>query len=417
MQHMTSKLFTSAESHSMDQVLEPRRSGSRHQGAAPLGKILVIAAVDVMVWRLLLLWVRELKTRGFEVHIACSPSTYFDRLRTAGFQMHAVPLRRSFNFFAHLRAVFELIRLIRSIGVTIVNTHSPIGAAVGRLAAFVSGVETIIYTVHGFYFHDRMPWPRRFAFIAIEWLLGRFTDGFMFVSEEDSQTARRLGIAGRNTKICTIYNGVDLDCYRPRVAEDPAMKELRPRHQMGERIVIGTVGRIVKEKGYREFLGMAVHLTREGVDATYVVVGDSLPSDRDHFGPAFRKLVAAAGLSERFVFTGITDRVADYLALMDIFVLASYREGFPRSILEAMAAGLPVVTTDIRGCREAVRNGRSGYIVQPADVDGLASAVMRLVKDSTGRLEMGRQGRALAVEKYDYRQVQKRFGAFIEGMR
>ena len=411
---MTSKLFTSAEGHSIDQVAKPRRSGSRRQATPPPGKILVIAAVDVMVWRLLLPWLRELKDRGFEVHIACSPSDYFDRLEDAGFQMHAVQLRRDFNVFAHLRAAFELIRLIRSIGVAVVNTHSPIGAAVGRLAAFVSGVDTIVYTVHGFYFHDRMPWPQRCAFTAIEWLLGRFTDGFMFVSEEDCQTARRLGIAGRNTKVCTIYNGVDVDCYRPRVVDDPVVKELRHRHHLGEQIVIGTVGRIVKEKGYREFLGMAARLTREGVDATYVVVGDSLPSDRDHFGPSFRSLVAAAGLSGRFVFTGMTDRVADYLALMDIFVLASYREGFPRSVLEAMAAGLPVVTTDIRGCREAVRHGRSGYIVQPADVDGLTSAVMRLVKDSTGRLKMGRQGRALAVKQYDYRQVQKRFAAFIE---
>jgi glycosyltransferase involved in cell wall biosynthesis len=398
----------------LDQVLEPQLNGSTPPVTAPAGEILVIAAIDVMVWRLLLPWVRELQNRGFEVHIACSPSGYFDHLRKAGFQMHALKIQRSFNFLAHLRATLALIRLIRSRGFTIVNTHSPIGAAVGRLAAFLSGVETIIYTVHGFYFHDRMPRPQRFAFTAVEWLLGRLTDGFMFVSEEDCQTARRLGITGRHTRFCTIYNGVDVDSYHPRVPDDPVVQELRQRHQLGERIVIGTVGRIVKEKGYREFLGMAARLTREGVDATFLVVGDSLPSDRDHFGPTFRKLVADAGLSERFVFTGMTDRVADYLALMDIFVLASYREGFPRSVLEAMATGLPVVTTNIRGCREAVRDGHSGYIVQPAEVDGLASAVMRLVQDSTGRLQMGRQGRALAVEMYDYRQVQKRFGAFIE---
>lgn len=378
------------------------------------GKILVIAAVDIMVWTLLLPWVRELKNRGFEVHIACSQSTYFDRLRDAGFQMHAVHIRRSFNIFAHLRATVELIRLIRSVGFKIVNTHSPIAAAVGRLAAFLAGVDVIIYTVHGFYFHERMPRLRRFAFAAIEWLLGRFTDGFMFVSEEDTRTAQRLGITGTNTRVCTIYNGVDVDAFRPRSADDFIVKELRSQHQLAESIVIGTVGRIVKEKGYREFLQMAVCLTREGVDAKYLVIGDSLLSDRDHFGPIFRKLVADAGLSERFVFTGMTDRVADYLAVMDIFVLASYREGFPRSVLEAMAAGLPVVTTDIRGCREAVRNGLSGSIVQPADADGLTSAIRHLVNDPDRRLEMGRQGRALAVERYDFRQVQMRFGNFVE---
>jgi glycosyltransferase involved in cell wall biosynthesis len=401
---------------SIDHISRPSSIESHDEPKDRLGKILVIAAVDIMVWKLLLPWVDELKNRGFEVHIACSQSNYFDRLRRAGFKMHAVHLQRTFNVWAHVCAIVELIRLIRSFGFKTVNTHSPIGAAIGRVAALLGGVDTIIYTVHGFYFHDRMPRLPRFAFIAIEWLLGRFTDGFMFVSEEDTRTARRLGIAGTNSKVCTIYNGVDVDLFRPRSADDFVVKELQNQHQLADRIVIGTVGRIVKEKGLREFLEMAECLTREGVDAKYLVIGESLPSDRDQFGPTLRKLVEDAGLSERFVFTGMTDRVEDYLAVMDIFVLASYREGFPRSVLEAMAAGLPVVATDIRGCREAVSNGKSGFIVQPADADSLTTAVRRLVTNAKERQEMGRQGRALAVERYDYRQVQARFGTFVEQM-
>jgi glycosyltransferase involved in cell wall biosynthesis len=258
---------------------------------------------------------------------------------------------------------------------------------------------------------SRLP---RLAFTAVEWFLGHVTNGFMFVSDEDSRTAQRLGIAGEGARVCTIYNGVDVDAFRSRGADDPIVDQLRDRHQLGGSIVIGTVGRIVKEKGYREFLEMAARLTRDGVDAKYVIVGDSLPSDRDNFGPVFRNLVTEAGLAERFVFTGMTDRVADYVALMDIFVLASYREGFPRSVLEAMSTGVPVVTTDIRGCREAVRNEISGLIVKPADAEGLTDAVRRLVHNSSERLEMGRQGRTLAIELYDYRQVQKRFGEFVE---
>jgi glycosyltransferase involved in cell wall biosynthesis len=377
-------------------------------------KILVITAVDVMAWKLLLPWLHELKTRGFEVHIACSPSTFFDRLRNAGFEMHAIHLQRSFNMFAHFRATAELIHLIRAEGFNLVNTHSPIGAAVGRLAAFLAGIDAIIYTVHGFYFHDRMPWLQRLAFTTIEWILARFTKGFMFVSDEDNRTARRLGIASPNKRVCTIYNGVDVEAFHPRRADDAAVAELRREHRLTGKIVVGTVGRIVKEKGYREFLQMAIRLTREGVDARYLIVGDSLPSDRDRFGPAFRNMVAGAGLSDRFVFTGMTDRVADYLAVMDVFVLASYREGFPRSVLEAMASGLPVVATDIRGCREAIQNGTSGYIVQPADAIGLTDAVRHLIHSPLERLEMGDRGRALATELYDYRRVRERFGTFVE---
>lgn len=412
---MSCKVTVSGEVKCVDATRVSHIQNACLQDRAVLGRILVIAAVDTMVWKLLLPWVLELRSRGFEVHVACAPGIYFDQVRDAGFIMHAVPLRRNFNLFSHLRACLVLMRLIRTERFHIVNTHSPIAAAVGRLAAFLSGVENIIYTVHGFYFHDRMPALPRFGFVAIEWLLGRFTDGFMFVSEEDHHTAQRLGIAGTNAQLCTIYNGVDVDAFCPRSAEDAAMRDLRAQHNLHGNVVVGTVGRIVKEKGYREFLRMAVTLTREGVDAKYLVVGDSLPSDRDQFGPTFRKMVADAGLSGRFVFTGMTDRVADYLAVMDVFVLASYREGFPRSVLEAMAAGLPVVATDIRGCREAVCDGVSGFIVPPADSSGLTAAVRRLVDDSGMRQSMGAAGRTLAVERYDYRQVQERFGSFVEG--
>jgi lipopolysaccharide/colanic/teichoic acid biosynthesis glycosyltransferase len=377
-------------------------------------RILAICAVDIMAWVLLKPWLSALRDRGFEVHIACSQDRYFDALGASGFHMHAVHLRRSFNPLAHIRPFIELLRLMRSKQFPIVNTHSPVAAAVGRMAAwFALANTTIIYTVHGFYFHDRMPRLQRTLFVTIEWLLGRFTDAFMFASDEDRRTAAKLGITGPSAITCTIFNGVDLDTFCPRARRHPKLSKLRRLHDIPERPVIGTVGRIVKEKGYRELLGMASRLTSEGIDATYLVVGDSLPSDRDQFGQQFRRMVADAGLATRFVFTGMTDRVADYLAIMDVFVLASYREGFPRSVLEAMATGLPVVATNIRGCREAVVDGVSGLIVPPCESTELTNAVRRLISDPHLRMAMGNAGRALAVEKFDSRIVQRRFAEFV----
>jgi len=144
-----------------------------------------------------------------------------------------------------------------------------------------------------------------------------------------------------------------------------------------------------------------------------MVVGDSLPSDRDQFGPALRRQVQEAGLADRFVFTGMTDQVPAYLALMDIFVLPSYREGFPRSILEAMAVGLPVVATNIRGCREAVVEGGTGFIVPPRDGKALAIAIERLLSSPPLREQMGRQAQRLVAERYDHRKVRKVFVSFL----
>jgi glycosyltransferase involved in cell wall biosynthesis len=119
-------------------------------------------------------------------------------------------------------------------------------------------------------------------------------------------------------------------------------------------------------------------------------------------------------LQERFRFTGFTDRVADYLQVMDIFVLPSYREGFPRSVLEAMGCELPVIATNIRGCRESVVDGETGFLVPPRDSSALAGAVGRLLENPDLARSMGAAGRARAVRLYDQRFVQKRFVEVIQ---
>jgi glycosyltransferase involved in cell wall biosynthesis len=165
-------------------------------------------------------------------------------------------------------------------------------------------------------------------------------------------------------------------------------------------VVIGIVARIVREKGYREFFEMALNVSMQN-DVRFLIVGDSLPSDRDGIGAQLRQWVKESGIEDRFVFTGRTDSVGDYLKSMDIFVLPSYREGFPRSVLEAMATGLPVVSTNIRGCREAVVAGETGLLAPPRDSDALTRAVRTLIDNREMRLRMGAAGRRRVLEKFD----------------
>lgn len=376
--------------------------------------VLAIVTVDIMAYLLILPWLKGLQDAGFDVHIACAKGKYYDRLVEAGFTMHPVSFRRTFNPFAHIIPFFQVVSILRSTRFHIVNTHSPIAAAVGRLAAAFAHVDNIVYTVHGFYFHDRMTPLLRFQLVALEWFFGRWTDGFMFVSDEDRRTAQRLGICGANARACTIYNGVDVDTYHP--GPRATSEALRIHHALPDRPVVGIVGRIVREKGHREFLDMAIGLTQSGFDLTFLVVGDSLPSDRDQFGPEFRASVDKAGLAGRFVFTGLTDQVPDYLRLMDIFVLPSYREGFPRSILEAMATGLAVVSTNVRGCREAVEGGITGLIVPPADANALRQAVESLLVDPGRTKQMGARGRQLTCDRYDFHKVSTQFVSFIQAI-
>ena len=376
-------------------------------------KVLTVCNIDLMAWVILRPWLLGLQDAGYEIHVACAPGEYTARLRGLGFHMYPVSMQRTFRPWAHIRPFFQLRKIIREGGFSIVNTHSAIGSLSGRLAAWTVGCPIVIYTAHGFYFHDRMAAVPRFLVMAVEWLMGRMTDFFMFVSDEDHQTARRTRIVPAKAGSITIYNGVDLDMFSPR--ESDPEKSLAFRREVGiedDVPVIGIVGRIVREKGYREFLEMARYVS-QGRRVKFLVVGDTLKSDRDQFGAEFKNRVAAAGLTASFLFTGQTDRVPEYLRIMDIFVLPSYREGFPRSIVEAMSTGLPVVATDIRGCREAVVHEKSGLIVPAKDGQALGLAVDRLVTNPEEALRMGHAGRQLAVELYDFRAVNRRFVGMI----
>ena len=381
----------------------------------PTVRVLAVATVDVTPWVLLKPWFQALRASGYEVHIACAPGPYCERLAAEGFHMHPASLRRSFNPFVHIRPLVQLYSLVRQGGYAAVNTHTPVAAAVGRLAGWLAGCKNIVYTVHGFYFHENMFWLWRRLFLALEWLLGRCTVLFMFVSDEDRRTAIQTGIARPTVETVTLYNGIDLAVFIPRSSCAEAIDH--DRRQLGipqGHRVVGIVGRIVREKGYREFLEMAKELSRRHDDVRFLVVGDNLPSDRDPYGPVLRRRVGEEGLEKRFVFTGFTSEVPKYLRMMDIFVLPSYREGFPRSALEAMATELPVVATNIRGCREAVVHGETGFIVPPKDAKVLTDAVAFLLEHPDKAKQMGRAGRQRAVKLYDQRVVAGRFVAAFD---
>jgi glycosyltransferase involved in cell wall biosynthesis len=363
-----------------------------------------------MAWKLLLPWLDGLVEGGFEVHLACSRTKYFEQLEKHGLILHEVKLRRRLNPLLHIWPLWQLYRLIRKERFRVVNTHSPIAAAVGRSAAWLARTAVVVYTVHGFYFHDRMPaWKRR-GYIAVERLLGKTTNSFMFVSDEDRRAALKERIAKPTAKTTTIYNGVDLESYPAKDKAPPLSRHLRYQLEIpSDATVVGIVGRVVREKGYLEFAEMAKLVSAGRDSVCFLVVGDALPSDRDGVVAELHSRVDAAGLAGRFRFTGFTERVADYLQIMDIFVLPSYREGFPRSVLEAMSSGLPVVATDIRGCREAVSDGVTALLVPPEDATSLAAAVARLLDDPDMARRMGSAGRERAESLYSHKLAQHLF--------
>ena len=365
-------------------------------------KICQLCAVDFTLYHFLLPLMRGLAACGHEVVGVCAEGPLTEKVRDAGFRVEAVPITRSTNLLHHWRAYSALVRLYRRERFDMVHVHTPVAALIGRLAAARAGVPNVVYTAHGFYFHDRMPAPQRALFIALEWIGGRFTHVLFTQAEEDAATARRYGLC-RGGVIEAIGNGVDP---RPFAAGDAA-ERARVRDELGtawETVVVVAVGRLVAEKGYPELIE-----AMRSVDAVLWIVGERLSSD--HAGAIEDDLSEAErepSLKAKIRLLGYRRDIAAVLGAADIFALPSNREGMPRSIIEAMFAGLPVVATNIRGSREEVVDGETGILVPVGDTAALVTALQRLASDSILRQRYGNAGRERAMRLYNEAEVIRR---------
>lgn len=281
-------------------------------------------------------------------------------------------------------------------------------AFVGRIAAAFDKSLTVIHTNHGYYFDENMNPVRRRLAITTERLLGLRTSFTMFVSSEDHKTALQEHIV-ENENSATILNGIDLTTFPGRPS---ASAVAYAREHLGipaDAKVIGLIGRLILEKGLREFFAAARILCDARPDLYVVVAGDALPTDRGAWKTQLIAEVEAAGLASKFRFPGFISDVYGCLCAFDILVHPTYKESFGRVIAEAMATGLPVVATYVRGCRELIVHGKTGLLVPYKDIKGLVESISTLLDDSVMSRSMGDAGRNRVVERYDQRAVIERF--------
>lgn len=363
-------------------------------------KVLQLCAVDFTMAVFLAPLCFHLRERGYDVTAACTEGPLLDPLRERGLRCVDLPIERSMDLRAHARSYRRLSAWLARERFDIVHVHTPIAALIGRLAAARRGVPIRIYTAHGFYFHDDMRAATRLAHVGLERFGALFDHFLMTQSEEDRQAAIRYGIA-RPDRVRTIGNGVDMARFDPERL-GPAAR-LKMREALGiapEARVLGIIGRLVREKGYFELFRATAELARRFEDFRLVVIGDALVSDHDDSTRELQALVDDLGVRDRIVFTGQRTDVPELLHALDVFTLPSYREGMPRSVIEAMAMGLPSVVSDVRGCREEIVDGECGYIVPARDAGALGEACGRLLADPALARRMGAAAQARARELY-----------------
>ena len=336
---------------------------------------------------------------GYEVIGVSGPGPFAPSLAEVGIEhVPVVSLTRSVDVWSDVHASRDLFRLFRSLRPDVVHTHNPKPGIYGRLAARAARVPAVVNTVHGLYALPEDPWVKRAVVYGLERVAAACSDAELVQSPEDVEVLHRLGVPAR--KLHLLGNGIDLERFDPERVSPTRAAEVRAEMGAGpDDVVVGAVGRLVWEKGYRELFSAAAELRARRPDVQMFVAG---PTEADK-----EDAVTAADLSDAerhgITFLGMRDDVEDLYAAMDLYVLASHREGWPRSAMEAAAMGVPVVATDIRGCRQVVDHERTGLLVKVRDPVELADAIAVLADDPHRRAEMGAAARAKAVRDFDDR--------------
>lgn len=361
-------------------------------------KIAHITTIDLSLRYLLLNQLRSIQAAGYEVVGISTPGPDVPVLTTAGIRHLSAPMTRTFTPMADLKALARLVRIMRCERFTLVHTHNPKPGLLGQLAARLAGVPIVVNTLHGFYFHDGMPSARRRFYIALEKIAARCSDVILSQNSEDIETAIAEGICSPE-KIKFLGNGIDIRRFDRRQLAQSKLAQLRAEFKLdAARPVVGFVGRLVAEKGILELLQAAKQVLTVIPNVQFLVIGPLDHEKADALTPA---IAQEYGVADAFTFTGMRQDMPELYALMDLFVLPSHREGFPRSPMEASAMSVPCVVTDIRGCREAVEHEQNGLLVPLGDIDELAQAMLRLLQQPAYAQALGQTGRLFAETRFD----------------
>ena len=344
---------------------------------------------------------------GYEVHIAAPEDIASEReLAGSGFQLHRLGLHRHrTNPVAEARSFWEIYRTFRRLKPDIVHLVTIKPVLYGGIAARLARVPSVVSAISGLGYIFIGSSPRSRIFRVLVSPLYRFALGHRFQrvilqNDSDRRTVEGLGVNISGKVEMIQGSGVDLEVYAP-VPEPEGP------------VIVVVPSRLLRDKGIVEFVEAARMLKRQGSPARFVLVGDAPKENPSTIAQDVLETWKAEGVVE---FWGYQRDMPEVFGQSHIVVLPSYREGFPKALIEAAACGRPVVTTDVPGCRDAIRAGETGRLVPVRDSAALADAMRGLIEDRQLRLKMGVAGRALAERAFSIEQVTRRHLDIYRGL-
>jgi glycosyltransferase involved in cell wall biosynthesis len=302
--------------------------------------------------------------------------------------LHYVPKIKRVDF----SAMRKLARIIESESIDVVNAQHFMPAIYAYYGCKLASKKALVFTAHSRWELEAIAWKWR---VAGGYLLRRI-DASVGVSS-DVCSAIQSVFKTNGSQTVTIENGVDTDLF----GQEKDVHDLRGSLGLTDRdVVIGIVGNLKNVKNHRLLLQAFAKVIEELDNVKLLIVGRGSMGESDDTEDDLRVFVKNRGLADRVSFLGYRTNISELLQVMDVFCLTSLREGLPISLMEAMAAGLPVVGTNVEGIRDVIMPNVDGILVELGDVTALQNALIGLARDQEWRHRLGRMGREKAVKKY-----------------
>jgi|GEM_PF-1246273 len=290
--------------------------------------------------------------------------------------------------------IFRLARLFKERNIKVVHNHNLGPAFYGGLAARIAGIPAVIYSGHGI--DPKMGIKRkilqRFSFMLQDRIVAVSEKALHFMIERESVPA---------DKTIFIENGIDLNPFKLKVADrDAVLKKYKLPHTEN---MIGIIARLHKVKDIPTLIDAFRMIAQERDDTCLVIVGEG---EERH---PLEKKVGDAGLSDKVFFLGEQTQISELLAIFSVFVLSSVSESSPISIMEAMAAGLPVVATNVGGNAKLVTSGSGGFIVEPRDAASMKDAILKIIENKGLAVKMGECNKKIVFSKYNIENTLRKY--------
>lgn len=359
-------------------------------------KALMTASVASMIDLFNMDNIHILQELGYEVHVASNfrfgsitsqarVDQFQSELEAAGIQTYHVPIPRSIGDIKNIILSYrKMKRICQRERYQIIHTQSPIGGVVARLAAknLRKNGTFVIYMAHGFHFYNGAPKKNWLMFYPIEKYLSRYTDVLITINKEDYRRAKGL----HAKRACYVSGiGIDIEEFRMPLANPEKLRE-----EFGlkrEDFVALSVGQLSLRKNQETIIRSIARLKDKNIK--YIIAGLGEREEAD------KELIQKLNLGERVILAGYRSDIKDLLHMADCFVFPSLQEGLPVSLMEAMAAGTPVICSKIRGNTDLVIDRKEGWLVAPMDAAGYAEAIAEF----KNRPEMARECAGRAYEK------------------